>query len=409
MTYHEKRQAFYEQIPHFWADLYDEEYALYDLNDMTTNEQQHINEATERIGRIFFKVAGLLREVSDDVLLDMGYPLATLDFLRLKWIAPETIIARLDLIPDANGHYKCIELNADTPTFIKELFAVNGRVCQAFGAKDPNEGTEEQLFQAVRAAITTSSFVPNPYVVFTAHAENIEDRETVRYLATAVDAPFIPLEQLQIERGVGLFDAYGQKIDVLYRQTFPIESLIDDVDQQGNPIGQWLLELVAQQKVALINPPSAFLLQNKAVQAIIWALHEQRHPFFTTREHEWIAKHFLPTYFEATPFIKQQRRYVKKPVFGREGDTVEIFDGATLVEAEKMRSYAQYVSIYQQWLAQPTTDFNSEKGLQQGQLLVGSFLVNGKASACGYRVGGRITNNLSYYLPTGLKKSLNPR
>ncbi|MBM7700586.1 glutathionylspermidine synthase [Kurthia huakuii] len=119
------------------------------------------------------------------------------------------------------------------------------------------------------------------YVVFTAHAENTEDRETVRYLATAVDAPFIPLEQLQIERGVGLFDAYGQKIDVLYRQTFPIESLIDDVDQQGNPIGQWLLELVAQQKVALINPPSAFLLQNKAVQAIIWALYEQRHPFFT--------------------------------------------------------------------------------------------------------------------------------
>lgn len=68
---------------------------------------------------------------------------------------------------------------------------------------------------------------------------------------------------------------------MLYRQTFPIESLIDDVDQQGNPIGQWLLELVAQQKVALINPPSAFLLQNKAVQAIIWALYEQRHPFFT--------------------------------------------------------------------------------------------------------------------------------
>ena len=104
--------------------------------------------------------------------------------------------------------------------------------------------------------------------------------------------------------------------------------------------------------------------------------------------------HFLPTYVDATPFIEQQRRYVKKPVFGREGDTVEIFDGDTLVEAEKMRSYAQYIPIYQQWLAQPTMDFNSEKGLQQGQLLVGSFLVKGKASACGYRVGGRITNNL---------------
>lgn len=88
------------------------------------------------------------------------------------------------------------------------------------------------------------------------------------------------------------------KIDVLYRQTFPIESLITDEDDEGNPIGQWLLELVEEGKLMIMNPPSAFLLQSKAVQAIIWGLHEEYHPFYTDEEHEWIEEYFLPTYLE---------------------------------------------------------------------------------------------------------------
>ncbi|MEW8987963.1 MAG: glutathionylspermidine synthase family protein, partial [Bacillus sp. (in: firmicutes)] len=50
-----------------------------------------------------------------------------------------------------------------------------------------------------------------------------------------------------------------------------------------------------------------------------------------------------------------------------------------------------------------TVRFHSEKGIQKGKLLIGSFLLNGKAAALGCRVGGEITNNLSYYLPVGVK------
>ena len=95
--------------------------------------------------------------------------------------------------------------------------------------------------------------------------------------------------------------------------------------------------------------------------------------------------------------------YVKKPAFGREGDTVEIFNqDGKLTDADRQQSYTAYVPVYQQYIEHPTISFHSEKGLQQGSLLVGSFLLNGKPAAIGYRVGGRITNNLSYYLPVGL-------
>ena len=94
---------------------------------------------------------------------------------------------------------------------------------------------------------------------------------------------------------------------------------------------------------------------------------------------------------------------MKKPVFGREGDTVEIFNqDGELTDADKQQSYTAYAPVYQQYIEHPHISFHSEKGLQQGNVLVGSFLLNGKAAAIGYRVGGRITNNLSYYLPVGL-------
>ena len=402
--YQTKRQQFYDKIEGFWANLYDEEYALFDIKYMTAEEVVHVRLVSERIGAIFFKTVNLLRNVPDETLLEMGYPKETLSFIRLKTLPVPSVISRLDLIP-YKGSYKCIEINSDTPTFIKELFSVNAAVCAEFNAVNPNERMDELLKRAVQTSLKVSSAQPDPHIVFTAHEDTVEDYNTVLYLMEGVpNAKFTPLHQLKIRQGVGLFDENDKQIDILYRQTFPIENLIQDTDAEGNAIGLWLLELVEQKKLVILNPPEAFLLQNKAVQAVIWGLHEEKNPIFTSIEHEWIDEYFLPTYLEATPFIEQNISYVKKPSFGREGDTVEIFNGSgNLMLEDNQKSYRQYTPIYQHFIEQPKTQFESEKGVQNGQLLIGSFLLNGKAGAIGYRVGGQITNNLSYYLPLGIK------
>lgn len=407
-SYHEKRREFYKGIADFWADLYGEEYALYDVHMLEDEEVRTIRLVSMRVGQVFFKMCQLLREVPDETLIEMGFPNETLSFLRIKTHQAESVIARLDLMPTNNG-YKCIEINADTPTFIKELFTVNGEVCSEFSLRNPNEGMEERLRQAVRSSIMEGLEGKGhltPHVVFTAHDDHIEDRETVKYLMQLSELPskFTPLHQLQIQKGTGLFDEEGRRIDVLYRQTFPIENLLFDRDEENNPIGVWLLELVEQGKLVLINPPSAFLLQNKAVQAVIWGLHEEEHPFFTKEEHQWIEEYFLPTYLEAEPFLQKGLSYVKKPSFGREGDTVEIFRrGGELAHANNERNYTNYDAVYQKYVQSQKVHFKSEKGLQEGKLLIGSFLLNGKPAALGCRVGGEITDNLSYYLPVGMK------
>lgn len=400
-----ERGQFYAKIDRFWADLYDEEYALYDLYEITDEEAGKVRLATECAGKIYFKTAHLLRNIPDEALLEMGYPKETLHFLRLKTLEAESVIARFDFIPH-NGGYKCIEMNADTPTFIKELFVVNDHICKAYGMENPNAGMEQLLKSTVRKSVAQSIFSPDAHIVFTAHDENIEDYYTTLYLMQFVPgAKFTPLHQLQIQKGVGLFDEDGKRIDFLYRPTFPIENLIQDEDDAQNQIGLWLVELVEQNLLTILNPPSAFLLQNKAVQAIIWGLHEERNAFYTIEEHEWIAEYFLPTYLEESPFIEKGLHYVKKPVFGREGDTVEIYDaGGQLMMEDVQKSYHLYPKVYQQYIEQPKTTFRSEKGIQTGELLVGSFLISGTPAAIGLRVGGMITNNLSYYLPIGMKK-----
>src|SRR6185503_12085043 len=87
-----------------------------------------------------------------------------------------------------------------------------------------------------------------------------------------------PLESLSAD-STGLYDPHGDPIDVLCRlhplhlfqgQVFE-GSARDDSDASS---GRTVLDLVAARRLAVLNPPSAFLLESKAVLALIWGLLE---------------------------------------------------------------------------------------------------------------------------------------
>lgn len=407
-SYHQNRHRFYSKLENFWPDLYGEEYSLYDVFRTNPEFIMKAHEATRRIGTIFFKTAKLLRMAEDEVLIEMGFPRETLSFIRLSSNIPESVIARLDLVHSGKT-FKCLEINADTPTFIKEVFSINELICSEFGLENPNAGMENRLAHTIQTSISAHlDSRQRAHIVFTAHDDHLEDHNTALYLQELFGQParFVPLNSLQIIKDEGLFDESGNKIDLLYRQTFPIENLIQDQDDAGNPIGLWFLDLVGQGKLKLINPPSAFLLQNKALQAVIWGLHQDGNDFFTELEHQWISEHFLPTFLEPDYFLGNGQAFVKKPCFGREGDTVEIYDGSGKLQlADSQTSYTSYTPIFQQYIELPTVSFASEKGQQSGHWIMGSFLLNGHPGGIGLRVGNPITDNLSYFLPIGISKT----
>lgn len=398
------REELFSQIPYFWPNLNGEEYALYDCLILSEEEVAKIRQATADADRIFRKTNRLLRTFPDKTLLLLGYPESSLPFLRDKALPQETIIGRYDWIVK-DGAIKLMEFNADTPTFIKELFDVNGYVTDAFHLDNPNEAEtavlKTELRKAVVAAWQRLERDGTPRIVFSSHDDDIEDKWTTRFLQETLDLPseFVPLDQLLVATD-GVYTPSGERIDVLYRQTYPIEHLVDDEATDGEKIGLRLLHLNEQKHVSLINPLSAFLMQSKGVQALIWELYETN-TYFDEAERAIIHRYFLPTFLEEDAFLDQSD-YVKKPAFGREGDSVILYskDG-TAFHKESLQTYAADVAVYQQFLELPTRLTRTVNGMKETHYMIGCFCLNGHASALGVRAGDKITNNHSYYLAIG--------
>ena len=417
-----KRKEVYENVQDFWHDLYDTEYALLDVKIESKKKIANIRTATDRIGHIFFKMAFLLRQLDDQTLLQLGFPRQTLSFIRFKQIPFETVIARIDLVV-LNNEIKLLELNSDTPTFIKETFHVNQFICNELFCDNPNHLLEKQLSYSIHQAILSSlqsiGAPENGKVVFTSHGDHEEDYyKTLALMEICqIEAEYVPLHHLKIvpeniskdgkvvlEKGV--YTANNEKIAVLYRQTYPIEHLVDDKDPDTDEqVGEMLLKLVEEKQVAILNPPSSFLLQSKAIMAIIWGLHEQNHEYYSKEEHEWIQAYFLPTYLDAEPFLEKEEAFVRKPSFGREGDTIEIYSGDGTKQLEDQnKTYNQSLSVYQKYIDLPECSVKTVEGEKLFRYMYGCFLLNGKSAAIGVRVGGQITNNASYFLPVGIEK-----
>ncbi len=95
--------------------------------------------------KYFFKTARLLRTLSDVQLLELGFPLSSLPYIRMRSLFPESVISRFDFAV-TDGGIKMLEFNSDTPTFIMECFQINGAVCKAFDCYDPNKRARTSSF-----------------------------------------------------------------------------------------------------------------------------------------------------------------------------------------------------------------------------------------------------------------------
>jgi len=407
--YIKKRKEFYSNYPHFWSDLYECEYSLFHVFPITEQTMKQLQVATERMGKIFFKTARILRNLSNEQLLELGFPTASLPFIRLKGMYPESVISRFDFALTEDNRIKMLEFNSDTPTFIVECFQMNGKVCEELDYDDPNANQERLLSSGItKAVMEFTKGMEEPNVVFTAHPEHIEDWNTTMYLSRLchVENKVMPMTELRITDDA-LVDRDGVPIDVLYRQTYPIEDLIEDQDPEtGDLVGVELLQLVKEGKLFIINPLSAFLLQPKSIQCLIWGLAEEG-AFYTSEEQKWIKEYMIPTYLEPDSFFGKSP-FVQKPSYGREGDTITIRDKDTNIMIRNAHeTYKSSLPIFQKYTELPVVFLETEKGIEKLSYVFGAFLIAGKASSIGIRAGEKITGNESYYLPVGIKKEEN--
>ncbi|WP_163147413.1 glutathionylspermidine synthase family protein [Bacillus paranthracis] len=370
------------------------QYMSTSIKKIKKEEYYDIIEATDLVKTIFQRIYDYLLE-SYEGFLQLKLPTELWEVTRTHYEGLFSYFTRFDFIV-TNGEIKLIEINADTPTGYLEPSVANQVLCDHHNVINPN-CLEEKLHKAWNKIITDYQLKPNDLIHFTSYDWHEEDFQTVKFIQQHCPQPndYVGIQSIVVKDD-GLYTPGGIKIEYLYR-LYPLEYLLDDKDSSGKRIGLMFLDHIAQGRVKIINPPSAFLIQNKGVLALIWQLHEQNQ-WFTEQEHAIIEKYFLPTYFSKDKFEENNIDYVKKATLGREGGGVSIINQGKEVAADKTPYYDQQHKIYQKYIEMPDCTIDTWDGDYTGKLLIGSHLIGGEAAGLFLRVGEKITGNLSMFI-----------
>ena len=381
----------------FWESYEGHPYALPGVVALDAGDVEAIRAAARAAWSVYASVAPLLHALPDAGLEALGIPAAAYDVVRMHdALAGETLVARFDFLRDGDT-YRVVELNAETPFFLVESFVENGRRAVAAGLLDPNAGEADRLADALAAALQPLDRGARIGVVATnVYREDVGTAYLLRDLiASRVDADvaFVPVHELELVDGE-VWDADG-RLDVLYR-CYPLEHFAAD------PGGGALFEAVLRGACRLLNPPSALLLQSKATQALIWGLYE-RGELFAESQRDAIRRHFLPTFLDRPD---DGGVYVRKPVLGREGIGVAILDaaGSEIARGERApRGYGDQPAVFQRFVRAPRRRVRRADGIEiDGEELTTCFVVAGRPSAIGMRIGGAVIDAWSYFAPVGV-------
>jgi len=424
-SYREVRRSYFDRFPAFWATLPGEEleeYAVLGAFELAPEQVSELRTAATRLYQLLQRQVYMLQQADERALLDIGIPRLAVPYCQTIIPGmPGMMCGRFEFAWTEQGP-KLLELNAETPTFVVELFQINSQFCADFGLSDPNQQARAQLARAVHTSILAGIAWLKPRrwkrasVVFSAYADSKEEYNTAEFYRRlpglaqkfAYRTSFCRLEDLRVTDDC-LVTADGRQIDVLYKM-YPTEYLIEDSAPDGTPVGLALLDLVRRRRLAVLNPPSAFVLQSKALMALLWAAHLSRSDLFLPEEHDWLERYVPPTYFAACDSQGKPHfpgPYVVKPVYGREGVSIAIRRGSEILEKSPDDLYDDQLMIYQQYLPLPRATILTEAGATEVNLVHNCFVVAGEPSAIGIR-GSRklILDDNAYFIPVCYQQKL---
>lgn len=372
------------------------------LYEMPREVWQNIQTATYKVTQVLQKTVDLLKE-NPQFLHKLSIPYKLWDAIFSEQEnSLFSYFTRYDFIVNGND-IKLIEANVDTPTGLLEPSVANRIICKAHGAYHPNM-IEENLTKAWNLIKADYNIQDSDKIFFTSFGWHDEDKKTTLFNMKHCEHPlkeYVDVGEI-IVADDGIYSPQGEPIKFLYR-LYPLEFLLEDVDDQGKHIGELFLEHIAEGRVKVINPPNAMIIQTKSILALIWELYENNYDGYNEEEKEIIRKYFLPTYLSADKFIATNTPYVSKPIYGREGGGVSIIENNMISEEDRTDYYYKQPKIYQQYMEMPNQSIGTWDGDYHGKLLIGSHLIGGNPSGVFLRVGEKITGNLSMFMGLTVK------
>jgi glutathionylspermidine synthase len=332
---------------------------------------------------------------SEELMNRLGIPSDFHDFVAGSWTRRDlALYGRLDLAYDGAGPAKLLEYNADTPTSLYEAASFQWiwlEDMRASGALPADVDQFNGIHEAMVARFRTM-LAPGSDLHFTSAKGLDEDFATVEYMAwTAKEAGlvahYVALEDIGLTTTGQFADAEDRVIGAIFK-LYPWEDMLADPFSAHIPTAQ----------CRMIEPAWKSLVSNKGILPVLWQMFEG-HP------------NLLPAFFEED-FTRSDRDVeariaraaetlgrgrVVKPIFSREGASVDILSGdLTLGQGGRIiaedRSYDAHPKIVQAYAPLP----------EMGGMfpVLGAWIVGDVCVGLGVREdASRITQNLSRFKP----------
>ena len=323
---------------------------------------------------------------SEELMDRLAIPPEHRDLVADSWQGGEPeLYGRFDLIYDGQSPAKMIEYNADTPTALFESASFQWDWLEdMIAAGKLPEGTDQ--FNGIYEALTARFAQISPagtHIHFTAFADSPEDYATVEmmaYAARAADmgAHFVNLPDIGVTDSGQFADAEGQVIGTLFK-LYPWEDLLRDD----------FATHLAGAHCRYLEPAWKAVVSNKGILPVLWRMFEG-HP------------NLLPSFFadevDASSAAVDRaadalaRGIVRKPIFSREGASISIRQGDTVIEDATVRDYDAHPMIAQAYHEMPVFD-----GFRP---VIGAWIVGETCVGMGLREDrSRITQDLSRFKP----------
>ena len=374
---------FMEKIGFAWHT--DNDNSSYIADEIVQVSEKEANAYYEAANELYDMYVNAAQHVIDNNLFhEIGIPFNLVDIIKNSWENDVHwhLYGRFDLAGGLDGKpIKLIEFNADTPTAVFETAIIQWAMLKLNHMDEAAQfnGLYESLKQNFKRLITLGDedadfdeLYEGWGILFSSIAGSIEDEQTVKLLQyIAKEAGFVTdfayVDEVVFNDDEGIF-----KNDANFEYWFklvPWESIAIDEGE----LALILSNIVKNQKAIIINPAYTLLFQSKGILKILWDLYPN-HPLLLETSNEPL----------------KGKKYVKKPVFGREGANVSIYDENGAQIASNDGEYASNKAIYQEFY-----EFNQD---ERGESYQAGVFYAYEACALGYRKGGKILDNYSKFV-----------